>query len=277
VTGPASRPVAPALDSPSEAVRDYWNRQIHDVAMTRSPVGSASFFRELDEYRFGKLDYLERAVDFGGYAGGQVLEIGCGAGVDLVRFARGGARVTGVELAESAIELARQNFAHAGIDADLHVADARALPFQDGAFDLVYCHGVLQYAEDPAAIVAEAHRVLRPGGDAIFMVYNSRSWLAWMSRMLRTPLEHSGAPVFRMYTAAEFRALLAPFAQCRIVPERFPARTKLQRGWKARVYNGLVVPLLDAIPRAWIRPFGWHLMAFCGAAPASGSSPAPGR
>jgi SAM-dependent methyltransferase len=258
-------------------VRDYWNRQIHDIAMTRSPVGTAEFFAELDAYRFGKLDYLDRLVDFGGYADREVLELGCGAGVDLARFARGGARVTGVDLAENAIYLARQNFSQAGLEGDLRVANAGALPFQDAAFDLVYCHGVLQYADDPAAIVAEARRLVRPGGAAIFMVYNSRSWLAWMSRVLRTSLEHSGAPVFRTYTAAEFRALLAPFAECTIVAERFPARTRLQRGWKAFLYNRVLIPVLDRVPRAWIRPYGWHLMAFCAPGAPAGQTTGEGR
>jgi SAM-dependent methyltransferase len=247
----------------ADRVRDYWNTQIHDIGMTCSPIGTAAFFQELDAYRFGKLEYLVRLVDFEGFRGKDVLEIGCGAGVDLVRFARGGARATGADLAENAIELARQNFSHSGLHGDLRVADAGRLPFADASFDLVYGHGLLQYAEDPAGIVAEARRVLRPGGEAIFMVYNSRSWLAWMSRILRTPLEHSGAPVFRMYTAAEFRRLLEPFEDCNIVAERFPARTRLQRGWKAMLYNRVLVPFLDRVPRAWIRPYGWHLMAFC--------------
>src|SRR5690349_4470648 len=91
-------------------VRDYWNVHIHDLAITQHPVGSPGFFADLDEYHFDKLHHLLRLVDFNGYAGKRVLEVGCGAGVDLVRFARGGAEVTGVDLAESAITLARKNF-----------------------------------------------------------------------------------------------------------------------------------------------------------------------
>ena len=89
-------------------VRDYWNRHIHDLEITAHPVGSPGFFADLDQYHFEKLHHLLRLIDFDGYKGKQVLEVGCGAGTDLVRFARGGAHVTGVDVAASAIALARQ-------------------------------------------------------------------------------------------------------------------------------------------------------------------------
>src|SRR4051795_4915126 len=91
-------------------VRAYWERHIHDLEITKHPVGSRGFFDDLDQYHFEKLHHLLRLVDFDGYRERAVLEVGCGAGVDLARFARGGATVTGVDLAESAIELARANF-----------------------------------------------------------------------------------------------------------------------------------------------------------------------
>jgi SAM-dependent methyltransferase len=247
----------------TDRVRAYWNARIHDLEMTRSPVGSAGFFRELDAYRFEKLDYLPRLVDFAGYRDREVLEIGCGVGTDLARFAQGGARVTGVDLSETAVELARQNFAHLGLSGDLRVADGTRLPFGDHSFDLVYCHGVLQYSADPEGIVREAARVLRPDGEAVFMVYNRRSWLAWMSKHLGVGLEHGDSPVFTLYTISEFDRLLRPFPTRRIVPERFPVATKLHHGAKGWLYNGVFVPGFRAIPRPLVRRFGWHLMAFC--------------
>ena len=95
----------------TEEVRAYWNDHIHDLEITSHPVGSRGFFDDLDQYHFEKLHHLLRLVAFDGYRGRSVLEVGCGAGVDLVRFARGGAQVTGVDLAASAIDLARANFA----------------------------------------------------------------------------------------------------------------------------------------------------------------------
>lgn len=246
-------------------IREYWNRRIHDLEMTDEPVGSRAFFDALDEYRFDKLRYLPTLVDFDGHGGRRILEIGCGIGTDLVRFARGGARVTGVDLATRSIELARRNVELHGLRAaGLCVADGETLPFGDGHFDVVYAHGVIQYAADPARLVGEAHRVLRPGGAAIFMVYNRHSWLRALSLLLRVELEHADAPVLRMLSRREYRRLLGAFEAVRIVPERFPAPSRLHGGWKGTLYNRVFVGLFNALPRAVVRPLGWHLMAFCG-------------
>jgi SAM-dependent methyltransferase len=243
-------------------VQSYWNEHIHDLEMTSHPPGSAGFFRDLEEYRFDKLRYLAQLVDFSGYGGKSLLEVGCGIGTDLVRFARGGARVTGVDLSSTAIALARQNAEQAGVRADLRVANGEALPFADASFDVVYGHGVLQYTAEPERMVAECLRVLRPGGEAIFMVYNRLSWLNALSKVMKVSLEHQDAPVLRKYSAGEFRALLSGFQELRIIPERFPVRSRLHRGWKGFLFNHLFVDFFNLIPRAWVRPLGWHLMAF---------------
>lgn len=258
------RPSHAALEgSVQDRVRDYWNHRIHDLEMTTAEPGSPRFFEELDAYRFEKLDYLPRIVKFEGYAGRRVLEIGCGVGTDLARFARGGARVTGVDLSETAVELARRNLANLRLEGELQVADGISLPWPDGSFDVVYCHGVLQYAADPRGIVREAHRLLARDGEAIFMVYNRRSWLAWMSRRFGVGLEHGDAPVLDLYTMSELETLLAPFTSRRIVPERFPVRSRLHKGLKGLLYNSLFVPAFTVLPQRWVRPLGWHLMAFC--------------
>ena len=247
-----------------DAIARYWNERIHDLEMTTRPVGSREFFDELDDYRFDKLHYLPRLVDFNRFRGRALLEVGCGIGTDLVRFARGGARVTGVDLSATAIDLARQNFAIHGLPAgDLRVANGEALPFDAGSFDVVYGHGVLQYTADAARLVRECHRVLRPGGEAIFMVYNRVSWLNALSKLTNVELEHADAPVLKKYSIREFRALLAPFRDVRIVPERFPVRSRLHKGWKALAFNTAFVGTFNAIPRPLVRRFGWHLMAFC--------------
>jgi ubiquinone/menaquinone biosynthesis C-methylase UbiE len=246
------------------AIERYWNERIHDLEMTDHPVGSREFFDDLDEYRFDKLHYLPRLVDFSRYRGARLLEVGCGIGTDLVRFARGGALVTGVDLSRTAIDLARQNFALHGVDAHaLDVANGEALPFSDASFDVVYGHGVLQYTADPARMIAECHRVLKPGGEAIFMVYNRVSWLNALSKLMKVQLEHEDAPVLRKFSIAEFRQLLNPFRDVRIVPERFPVKSRLHKGWKGVAFNTFFVGTFNALPRVMVRRFGWHLMAFC--------------
>ncbi|MCX6552493.1 MAG: methyltransferase domain-containing protein [Acidobacteria bacterium] len=245
------------------AVRTYWQHRIHDLDITNHPVGSAGFFADLDEYHFDKLHHLLRLVDFDAHAGHRVLEVGCGAGTDLVRFARGGARVTGVDVADSAIGLARQNFGYQQLPASLCVANGERLPFPADTFDYVYAHGVAQYTACDQDLVDECRRVVKPGGTVLFQVYNRISWLNALSHVMKVGLEHEDAPVLKKYSPGEFRRLLRAFADVRIVPERFPVKSRLHGGWKGALYNGVFVGTFNAIPRSWVRRFGWHLLAFC--------------
>ena len=86
------------------------------------------------------------------------------------RFAKGGAIVTGVDVAPSAIELARANFAQQRLGGDFDVADGERLPFPDGTFDVVLSsqaiHNIYS-AEGRAQAIAEIARVLAPGGRAL--------------------------------------------------------------------------------------------------------------
>jgi ubiquinone/menaquinone biosynthesis C-methylase UbiE len=246
-----------------DRVRDYWNAHIHDLDVTTHAVGSRGFFDDLDQYHFEKLHHLLRLIDFDGYRGRRVLEVGCGAGVDLARFAKGGATVTGVDIAASAIELARKNFEQQRLRGGFHVANGEQLPFPDSSFDLVYAHGVVQYTADPRRLIEECRRVLKPGSEAVFQVYNRVSWLNVLSKLMRVGLEHEDAPVLRTFSIAELKRLMSGFSQVRIVPERFPVKSRLHKGWKGALYNGVFVGGFNALPRPLVRRFGWHLLAFC--------------
>jgi len=246
-----------------EEVREYWNAHIHDLDISKQPPGSRGFFDDLDRYHFEKLHHLVRLVDFDGYRGRTVLDVGCGAGVDLARFARGGAEVTGVDVSQSAIDLARTNFEQQRLRGRFEVANGEQLPFADNTFDLVFAHGVVQYTAQPQRLVDECRRVLKPGGEAIFQVYNRLSWLNALSTLMKVGLEHDDAPVLLKFSIGEFRRLLGGFRDVRIVPERFPVRSRLHGGWKGAVYNGVFVGTFNVLPRALVRRFGWHLLAFC--------------
>ncbi|NOY76792.1 MAG: hypothetical protein GXO76_02860, partial [Calditrichaeota bacterium] len=76
-----------SLSPKLQEIHHYWNDHIHDLAIAKHPVGTLGFFDDLDEYRFDKLNYLPRVVDFSAYKGKKLLEIGCGVGIDLVHFA----------------------------------------------------------------------------------------------------------------------------------------------------------------------------------------------
>jgi ubiquinone/menaquinone biosynthesis C-methylase UbiE len=243
-------------------IRDYWDQHIHDQKVATAPIGSPAFFRELESYRFEKLDYLPRLLDSVVHSGQRLLEVGCGAGIDLAHLATKGAVVTGIDLAPSAIALARRHFADRGLAADLQVMNGEQMAFPDASFDLIYAHSTLQYTADDRAMVSEIHRVLRPGGQAVLIVYHKHSWLNALSKLGGVPLEHQDAPVMIKYSIPAFRALLEAFDELEITTERFPVETRLHGGWKAAAYNRLFVSAFHRLPRSLVKRSGWHLLAF---------------
>ncbi|WP_131742027.1 methyltransferase domain-containing protein [Actinomadura roseirufa] len=99
--------------------------------------------------------------------GDRVLDVGCGPGTitaDLARIVAPG-RVTGVDAAEGVLAEARRAAAERGAgNVEFAVADVAALDFEDGAFDVVHAHQVLQHVPDPVGALREMRRVVRPGG-----------------------------------------------------------------------------------------------------------------
>jgi len=245
-----------------ENVREYWSNHVHDWKIAKSNVGSEEFFRETEEYRFDKLNYLPELVDFEGFRGKTVLDVGCGLGNDLSRFAKHGAEVTGIDLAKHAIELTKKNFHHRNLSGRFAVMNGEAMSFPEDSFDCIYCHTVLHFTPNPKRMVQEIHRVLKPDGVAILMTVNRRSWLSLIQKAMRVEIDYMDAPVFRKYTINEFRDLLSVFPNVEIIPERFPVRTKVHRGIKGSLFNLLFVDVFNAIPKRFVRPLGYHLMAF---------------
>ncbi len=245
-----------------KAITAYWDEHIHDLAVATQPIGSPGFFQQLANYRYDKLNYLPELVHFSSYQGRSLLEVGCGMGIDLVQFARAGATVTGIDLSSRAINLARLNMSQNGLRADLRVMNGELMQFPDKSFDVVYAHGVLQYTAHAEKMVTEIHRVLKPGGEAILMVYNRNSWLNLLRNVTRVSLEHEDAPVLKKYSLRELNHLLKLFNNYRIIYERFPVKTKLHSGWKAHIFNEVFVSVFNTMPRLLVNRLGWHFMIF---------------
>jgi SAM-dependent methyltransferase len=115
-------------------------------------------------------------------AGKKLLEIGAGYGVSLaLMIAEFGVDAVGIEPAsvgfDASFRGARAILAENGIDPDRIIdASGEALPFPDGAFDVVYSNNVLEHTTDPAKVLSEAVRVLKPGGTLYVEVPNYLSY-----------------------------------------------------------------------------------------------------
>ncbi|HXM34060.1 MAG TPA: class I SAM-dependent methyltransferase [Pyrinomonadaceae bacterium] len=159
-----------------ERVRAFWQANPCGTKFADAEPGSRRFYELVEEHRYQKEWHIPEAADFTGTRGLRVLEIGCGLGTDGAQFAKAGADYTGVDLTEAAVELAQKRFKLFNLRGELRTADAENLDFPDESFDLVYSHGVLHHTPDTVRAVREVHRVLRPGGRAIVMLYHRNSY-----------------------------------------------------------------------------------------------------
>ncbi len=152
--------------------REGWNRQ-------------AAGYRAVswDSTRLGLGPVLDAA---GVEAGMEVLDVATGPGYGAALAAGRGARATGVDFAAAMVEEARRNFPEAGF----REGDAEALPFGDGSFDAVTCSfGMLHFAR-PERAVAEAFRVLRPGGRHAFSAWCTADRVAHFGMFRRAVAAH---------------------------------------------------------------------------------------
>jgi SAM-dependent methyltransferase len=159
-----------------ERIRAFWQAHPCGVKFADAEPGTKEFFDLVETHRYEKEWHIPAAANFAAAKGLRVLEVGCGLGTDGVQFARAGADYTGVDLTAAAVELARRNFEQRGLSGKFRTADAEALDFPDESFDLVYSHGVLHHTPDTAQAIREVHRVLRPGGTAVVMLYHRHSY-----------------------------------------------------------------------------------------------------
>ena len=164
-------------------VHDFWQANPCGTKFAGAEIGSREFFDAVERHRYRTESHIPEVIGFDRWRDRDVLEVGCGLGTDAINFARAGARYTGIDLTEASIELVRKRFAFEHLTADLRVADGEALPFADNSFDLFYSHGVLHHTPDTERAICEAHRVLKPGGEAMVMLYHKNSYNYYVNIM----------------------------------------------------------------------------------------------
>jgi SAM-dependent methyltransferase len=121
---------------------------------------------------------------------------------------------------------------------------------------------VLHHTVDTERAVSEAHRVLKPDGEAIVMLYNRYSWFNLAARASGTPIEHpeKDAPIIRRFSTRGCRKLFERFRHVDLHVDRFPKRTLKFDNLLAKLNNNVLVPFFERIPQRVKRPFGWHIM-----------------
>lgn len=159
-----------------ERVRAFWQEHPCGTKFADAEPGSRKFYELVEAHRYAKEWHIPTAAGFAHTKDLDVLEIGCGLGTDGAQFAQAGAHYTGIDLTDAAVHLARRRFELFDLRGSFRIADAENLDFPDNSFDLVYSHGVLHHTPDTHAAVREIHRVLRPSGRAVVMLYHRDSY-----------------------------------------------------------------------------------------------------
>jgi SAM-dependent methyltransferase len=160
-----------------QTVQEFWQ----DHACGDAQVGGLherfrgdyeQFFTSYDHFRYASERHIPACIDSLQVAGKQVLEIGLGEGAESELLIRRGARWSGIDLTAESVarvqtRLSLRDLPHE----ELRQGSVLALPFADDTFDLVFSHGVLHHVPDIEQAQREIHRVLRPGGELVTMLY----------------------------------------------------------------------------------------------------------
>jgi len=214
-------------------IKNYWETKLPQTWYSNKIPRSLEWFNELEFKRYNiYYEYIPQIAEFEYHTKEKVLEIGVGVGTDLVQYAKNRARVYGVDLTEDAIEITKQNFKLKGLEFDiLKTCDAENLSFEDNFFDLVYSFGVLHHTPNTDKAIKEIHRVLKPSGKAIVMLY-ARGWKHYFKRILIQGLlsgklfrqgynklinnqteVHGGSPLTYVYKKKEIRKMFDVFGE----------------------------------------------------------------
>lgn len=236
----------PTGDGYKDEVQNQWDANpCGSHYVKNAPQHTLDWYLEAEAYRYGNYaPWMAETMEFANFAGKEVLEVGGGMGTDLAQFAKHGACVTDVDLSAGHLVLAQENFRLRGLTGRFVHRDAETLPFPDASFDLVYSNGVIHHTPNTEQVVKEMHRVLRPGGRAIVMVYAENSLHYWrnlvrdiglyaseleyssmgdvMSRHVEIT-ENGAKPLVKVYTPQRLRKLFRDFKDLRILQRQITA------------------------------------------------------
>ena len=183
------------------------------------------FFREALRYLPPRQQPFDPIVPFEQLPLWDVLEIGVGSGTHSQLLAPHCRSFTGIDLTEYAIRSTRKRFEVFGLKGDIRQMDAERMTFPDAWFDFIWAWGVVHHSANTGQVLAEMHRVLRPGGRATVMVYHRSFLYTYLFAALIRGLVCGG---FRKHSLHELVQLHTDGAI---------ARFYLPREWKALVEN----------------------------------------
>ncbi|MGJ7456896.1 bifunctional 2-polyprenyl-6-hydroxyphenol methylase/3-demethylubiquinol 3-O-methyltransferase UbiG [Halomonas sp. MA07-2] len=129
-----------------------------------------SEFKPLHEINPLRLDFIDARA---GLAGKRVVDVGCGGGLLAEAMAHRGARVTGIDLGEAPLAVARLHADESGVEVNYRRISVEALADEmPGEFDVVTCLEMLEHVPNPASVVHACAALVKPGGQLFFSTLN---------------------------------------------------------------------------------------------------------
>ncbi|CUJ50633.1 bifunctional 2-polyprenyl-6-hydroxyphenol methylase/3-demethylubiquinol 3-O-methyltransferase UbiG [Achromobacter xylosoxidans] len=130
-----------------------------------------SEFKPLHAINPLRLEWIQESV--GSLAGKKVLDVGCGGGILSEAMARSGAQVTGIDLADKSLKIAKLHGLESGVKVEYRKVPVEQLAAeQPGQYDVVTCMEMLEHVPDPASIVRACAALIKPGGWVFFSTLN---------------------------------------------------------------------------------------------------------
>ena len=130
-----------------------------------------SEFKTLHDINPLRVDYIDQQC--GGLAGKKVLDIGCGGGILSEAMSTQGAEVTGIDMAELSLDVAKMHLHESGLTVDYQMITAEQFAGDhENQFDVVCCLEMLEHVPDPASIINAAAKTLKPGGTMVLSTLN---------------------------------------------------------------------------------------------------------
>ena len=145
---------------------------------------SKEYYRQIDDRFLESLRHflpwrtrpLEQLIPFATLSSKDVLEIGVGCGNHAQLLASNARSFVGIDLTDFAARCTSERMKLFGLDAKILRMDAEMMDFPDNSFDFIWSWGVIHHSADTRRILEQMHRVLRPGGTAVTMVYHRNFW-----------------------------------------------------------------------------------------------------
>ena len=136
-----------------------------------------SEFRTLHQINPLRLEFINERAPL---EGKKVLDVGCGGGILSESMATRGARVTGIDMGEKPLSVAKLHLKESGLEVDYRQTTAEALAIEEPeSFDIITCMEMVEHVPDPASVINACSRLVRPGGELFFSTIN-RTPKAWL-------------------------------------------------------------------------------------------------